>query len=241
MSRIKFGYLFSALWLIIGGLLFYLFYDPNIEINELGDFIAGFVAPLAFIWFIIAYYQQGEELKLNTKALKEQQKELKKQFEALDEQVSALKHTSEALKNFARPFLTVFIRRKHHNVDLIIKNHGLRPALNPKFKFSKSLTEIGRDNIDHKSFLNIKSIAPGEEIYHHLNLTFRLVSEVDELNYQSHITQQYQDVQGNSYEEEYDINITVVNNEIIDSPDIETSLKKISGYLKDIKKALRKQ
>lgn len=32
--------------------------------NEWGDFFAGFFAPLAFLWLIFGYYQQGQELRL---------------------------------------------------------------------------------------------------------------------------------------------------------------------------------
>jgi hypothetical protein len=44
--------------------------------NELGDFAAGFFAPLAFMWLIFGYFLQktqldiqGQELKQNTEAL----------------------------------------------------------------------------------------------------------------------------------------------------------------------------
>ena len=45
--------------------------------NELGDFLAGASAPLAFLWLVLGYFQQGEELRLNTKALQAQEDELK--------------------------------------------------------------------------------------------------------------------------------------------------------------------
>lgn len=53
-----------------------------LKLNELGDFFAGFAAPLAFIWLIAGYVQQGIELEQNTEALKSQQKELEEQVEA---------------------------------------------------------------------------------------------------------------------------------------------------------------
>ena len=47
-----------------------------IEPNELGDSLAGFFAPLAFLWLFFGYYQQGQELKQNTEALRLQSEEL---------------------------------------------------------------------------------------------------------------------------------------------------------------------
>lgn len=48
----------------------------NLKPNEWGDFFAGFFAPLAFLWLIFGYYQQGQELKQNTEALRLQAEEL---------------------------------------------------------------------------------------------------------------------------------------------------------------------
>jgi hypothetical protein len=49
------------------------------ELNAWGDFIAGFSSLPALLWLIIAYFQQSEELRLNTKALEAQQEELRRQ------------------------------------------------------------------------------------------------------------------------------------------------------------------
>jgi hypothetical protein len=51
------------------------------HLSDFGNFLAGFVAPLAFFWFILTYFQQGDELRLNTEALKLQQEELRSQVE----------------------------------------------------------------------------------------------------------------------------------------------------------------
>ena len=44
--------------------------------NEVGDFLAGVFGPLAFLWLVFGYYQQGEELKHSVEALKLQAEEL---------------------------------------------------------------------------------------------------------------------------------------------------------------------
>lgn len=47
-----------------------------LSLNELGDFLAGAFGPLAFAWLVFGYFQQGDELKQGTEALKLQAKEL---------------------------------------------------------------------------------------------------------------------------------------------------------------------
>ncbi len=45
--------------------------------NEVGDFFAGVLSPLAFLWLVLGYFQQGQELKLSTDALRLQAEELR--------------------------------------------------------------------------------------------------------------------------------------------------------------------
>ena len=47
----------------------------------MGDFLAGFFAPLAFFWLILGYLQQGEELQNSTRALQQQAEELRNSVE----------------------------------------------------------------------------------------------------------------------------------------------------------------
>lgn len=76
-----FGFILTSIWFC----LFVLFVADNwtaakaLPLNAWGDFLAGLSAPLALLWLVIGYFQQGEELKLNTEALKAQQQELSNQ------------------------------------------------------------------------------------------------------------------------------------------------------------------
>ena len=49
--------------------------------NQWADFFAGFFAPLAFLWLVLGYLQQGDELRLSTEALQLQAQELKHSVE----------------------------------------------------------------------------------------------------------------------------------------------------------------
>lgn len=61
----------------------------KVPINELGDTLAGLVGPIALLWLVIGYFQQGEELRQNGRALHLQAEELKNAVEQHKEMVKA--------------------------------------------------------------------------------------------------------------------------------------------------------
>lgn len=83
-----FGVLVTFIWLL--GI--YLFsrsngYSLPTSLNELGDFLAGIFAPIAFFWLILGYIQQGKQLDQNTTALEQQEKALQLQIDEMKESV----------------------------------------------------------------------------------------------------------------------------------------------------------
>jgi hypothetical protein len=76
-----FGFVASFTWIAFFAVILWLKADAaaDLDLNEWGDFLAGATAPLALMWIVIGYFLQGEELRLNTDALKLQQQELKNQ------------------------------------------------------------------------------------------------------------------------------------------------------------------
>jgi hypothetical protein len=57
--------------------------------NELGDFLAGAFGPVAFLWLVLGYLQQGKELRQNGEALRMQADELRNSVEQHKELVRA--------------------------------------------------------------------------------------------------------------------------------------------------------
>ena len=64
-------------------------------LNEIGDFFAGAFGPVAFLWLVLGYLQQGDGLRLSTKALELQADELRQGTEALLLQAQELKNSVE--------------------------------------------------------------------------------------------------------------------------------------------------
>ncbi len=92
--RVILGLVLTLAWLAAGAYYIFGYVGweklTTYEINELGDFLAGFLAPLFFFWLVIGYFQQGEELRQNTAALHQQYEELKRAAEQAENQAKAI-------------------------------------------------------------------------------------------------------------------------------------------------------
>ena len=77
----KLGLILTGVWLFLFVAIVCIKFQfaTEMSLNELGDFLAGASAPMALLWLVIGYFQHGDELRLNTKALEAQQEELRQQ------------------------------------------------------------------------------------------------------------------------------------------------------------------
>ncbi|WP_312994193.1 hypothetical protein [Achromobacter animicus] len=64
--------------------------------NAVGDFLAGIFGPLAVLWLILGYFQQGEELRNSADALRLQAEELRASVEQQRELVSVSREQLDA-------------------------------------------------------------------------------------------------------------------------------------------------
>lgn len=235
------GFTLSAFWLLFGFFVWYFIYDSSkLELGELGTLVAGWFSPLAFMWFIIAYYQQKEELSLNTRALELQKEEMIKQVEFLKIQSSAMTDAAKNINEHTRPYLTLSFHKNHRNIYVILQNSGIRSAINPILEFSNPLYVVGRKNIDHNLFHNINSIAPRQNITHFLINMPMLLSDKKEVQYETIVNIQYYDSDGNTYKDSIPLSLKVAKNELITPPDLETSLYKIPETHKELLQQFKK-
>lgn len=92
-----------------------------LDLNEKGDFLAGIFSPLAFLWLVFGYLQQGQELKQNTEALHLQAIELGKNVEAQNELVK-LQQQEQVAKHFSvEPTLkynscSILVNQQQHRI-----------------------------------------------------------------------------------------------------------------------------
>lgn len=116
-KRFWVGMALTVAWLCLGGYLCISMGLPS-TLNEVGDFLSGFFSPLAFMWLVIGYRQQAEELKNSRQVLELQAKEL---HESVQQQV--------ALVNLGKDQL-------NHEKDVIQQERKARLIASlPVFKF----------------------------------------------------------------------------------------------------------
>ncbi len=95
-KSLRFGIGMTLLWLLVI-VVFSIFGDLTFPktLNELGDFLAGIFAPIAFFWLILGYIQQAKQLEQNTQALQQQEHALQLQIEEMRESVKQQKEITE--------------------------------------------------------------------------------------------------------------------------------------------------
>lgn len=204
-----------------------------LKLNEKGDLLAGIFSPLAFLWLVYGYLQQGQELKLNTQALTIQAEELaisntslKKQVEEMEKSVKAQQDMFElALTQYndamgekieaSKPKL-IFISQKF-NETINYSNQG---NLDYKFNVSIKISNISIKDIvitsnfwyititpngsyDNNSTVNLTRLDVGKEV----NLIFYLKGTNLVPFKNNTITLTYSDFNSNQYDETYNLNL----------------------------------
>ena len=82
-TRTTSGVIGTVAWLVLAALLTLSRRSEwtSMSLDKWGEFFAGIVAPVVFLWLILGYLQQGEEVRSNTETLRLQQQALQQQVE----------------------------------------------------------------------------------------------------------------------------------------------------------------
>ena len=106
------------------------------KLNEWGDFFAGFFAPIAFLWLVLGYLQQGQELQLSTRALELQAEELRN---SVDQQ---------------RQLVELTRKQVDAELDALREERALRrDAAQPKFVFHGVGASYNGEEVRYQSYL----------------------------------------------------------------------------------------
>lgn len=197
----------------------------DLELNAKGDFLAGVFAPLAFLWLVFGYYQQGQELKQNTVALRLQAHELKN---AVDEQkrLNEIHEQNTNQKHFeVEPIFDVLLLNKKYINDNIpiydvesgkIIDERTRThfyfELTIKQKFNK-IRNIEIVDLNEKKVIGYEySLSPDDKF------TVTYVFNEDEINYflQGEIEHQvisinFYDIYGKKYSRNFRLTVSFSN------------------------------
>lgn len=88
------GWGLSLVYLSCVGLFVYLVPQKllSLELNAIGDFLAGVFGPIAFLWLVLGYRQQGTELRMQAAELKA----------SVEQQTEMVKAQQVSLQNYER-------------------------------------------------------------------------------------------------------------------------------------------
>lgn len=178
----------------------------EMPLNEIGDFLAGVFGPLAILWLILGFLQQGKELKQNTSALELQAEELRNSVKQQEELVQisreqfqanlvALNQEKERLLALSKPNLKVV---------------GLGAQISGKYKLSCNMLNTGANAYDVEADIDCEQVERGKtkfSIWHKneakkfefiisnqdkpeiLNITFTFKNELDKVFTQAYVAQ----------------------------------------------------
>ena len=91
----------------------------GLELNALGDFLAGTFGPIAFLWLVLGFLQQGRELRMSSQALQLQAQELSN---SVEQQAIIAKATLEQLEEQRRVnLIQIEERDKLYSANFTIK------------------------------------------------------------------------------------------------------------------------
>jgi hypothetical protein len=92
----------------------------TMELNALGDFLAGAFGPVAFLWLVLGFIQQGQELRQGTEALTLQAMELKN---SVEQQTIIAAATLEQTKS-QRAALDLQLREIERSISPVLRVAG---------------------------------------------------------------------------------------------------------------------
>lgn len=239
MGKTLLGLIVTAVWVAVAVILFFQNTEGNLKINEIGDYIAGVVAPLAFFWFVLGYYQQAEEIRENTKALVSQRDELERQAQLMSEQSYALKKTSEALLEHVRPYVVCYLKSEGIMIRVVLENTGSRPAQNISLTFDPPLETFADDRFLQDHVKKPGYLAPGGRIVTVLSTTDRQLGGQDSAALRSKVTAQYSDIQGNSYNESFTLALDVIGQAAQQPEPVDAHLREMRKHMQSISDSLK--
>lgn len=148
----KFSVWMTILWLsgIFSFYIFELFERPE-SFNELGDFLAGVFAPVAFLWLIYGYFQNSEALQVQIDEMSDgvkQQRELveqqKKQFMAQVKSQNPLLVTDNVsfeyiCNEYNKSHLVILFNFNIKNLGQVANNFYIRDETNQALFFVEQI------------------------------------------------------------------------------------------------------
>lgn len=211
-------------WFVLGYILFISFYTLSfiwsdgknilLSSNELGDFLAGVFAPLAFLFLYLGYKQQGKELQQNTEALQQQATELANSV-AEQKRLIKIYEDEQRAKHFAaKPYLvfkatdfsidrrTDEVGDDENGYEIIMRTYcDFNISLENKGEVAKQINFTNERNVSFWKFYEINKNHKENRL---IELMHHQIEELEKNNYFSmKINLQYFDQFGKEYSHKF--------------------------------------
>lgn len=156
--------------------------------NELGDFLAGVFAPMAFIFLYLGYKQQGEAIKSNNQAILEQLKIQKSMLELQHRERSEREHSAQPIIDANFSIATAVFDTSVINISTgRLKESFMRKV---RIKFNNSGAKVSQVNIKcinpFKKNLNFNEVLDeSDSLYCDLSMkesTLEMYAETNRVN-----------------------------------------------------------
>lgn len=169
----------------------------TMPLNEVGDFLAGAFGPVAFLWLVLGFLQQGDELRQGTEALNLQATELRNSVE--QQKVMAQVATDRAqaqLEQRERGLLANFAIRDTRDT---IRLEGGRIATYLKLRNDGNLARNASIYF-RPEFLSGDSEYIGD-MAHGIEAEVTVVSDINDVPFGGEARIEYEDTDGNDRSE----------------------------------------
>lgn len=96
--RMRFAWALTGIWVLAAGSYIYvaLPHIEGLDAVDVGALLSGVFMPLAFLWLIVGFFQQGAELRQNAEALRQQADRLEQQVQGTKSLVLVAVRQAEA-------------------------------------------------------------------------------------------------------------------------------------------------
>ncbi len=229
----KFAVWMTILWL--GGIFsFYILglFERPISFNELGDFLAGVFAPVAFLWLIYGYFQNSEALQAQIKEMNAGVKQQTELAEIQKQQFRAMLNAATGIVKIVNCKLSIDPHYNRMNQE-VEYTYGFEFTLEAHVNELRNLKIL----IDETPYENIANIAAGES----KNIRLLIFSELDERlgkfvrkeveKYEFSFTISYQTIYGEEKREDFFYDFVEEKGEVIAKKPLWGRLGKKSPHL----------